>query len=120
MNYRLRKPTQLKRRTVTRTGREIVPIEGGDANLLRRVTIFVPASPTVYFAIGPQESIEGDLKGVDNAGADTDDIGRDRSFQWAPLNNIGVPFLIRADQHVSASAANDLAVMGVLIEYLES
>lgn len=120
MEYRLRKPTQFKRRTLTRIGREIVPVEPGDANLLRRVTIFAPATPVVYFAIEPQEVIEGDLDGVDDAGASPDDIGKDRSYQWAPIGGLGVPFLIRADQYISASAESDLATLGVIIEYLEA
>lgn len=119
MDYRLRKPTQIKRRTVTRVGREIVPIEASDVNLVRRVTIFTPPTPPVYFAIGPQEVIEGDLEGVDDAGSLPEDIGKDRSFQWAPILGSGVPFLIRADQHVSAVAENGVATLSVIIEYLE-
>jgi len=121
VSYRLRAPTQLKRRTVTRLGREIVPIEAGPADALRQITIYAPVDPVVYFAIGPQEPIEGDLEGVDNAGAEPEDIGLDRSFQWAPLGAaVPVPFLIRADQFISATAKTGVATMGVIIEYLET
>lgn len=120
MDYRLRKPTQLKRRTFTRLGLEIVPREAGaPADALRRISFTVPPAPTCYFAIGPQEPIEGDLEGVDNAGADPEDIGRDRSYQWAPLVGY-VSFLIRADQTIAAAANVELATLGILIEYLET
>lgn len=121
MDYRLRKPTQLKRRTFTRLGLEIVPREAGaPEGALRRVTIYVPTEPVCYFAIGPQEPIEGDLEGVDDAGADPEDIGRDRSYQWAPITGVAVPILIRADQTIAASADKGLATLGVVIEYLET
>lgn len=120
MDYRLRKPTQLKRRTFTRLGLEIVPRETGVSDdVLRRISFVAPTSPICYFAVGPQEPIEGDLEGVDNAGVDPEDIGRDRSYQWAPLSGY-VSFLIRADQTVVASASVELATLGVVIEYLET
>lgn len=116
----LRKPTQMRRRTVLQNpGRIIVhPEKGAAVSAVRHVTIMLPASPVVHLAIGPYHELPGDIDGVDDAGSLPDDIAQGRVYQWPQADpDHDLCLDIRADQHISAFSTDGLAFVSVIIEY---
>jgi hypothetical protein len=117
----LRKPTQMKRRTVDTTGRVIVPTEPGvPVTSVRRVHIVVPEQPQIFLCVAPQEHWEGDIAGVDDSGTTPSAIAHGRTFQWPEVDGGAVyKFKIRADQTISAMCDRGLASLTVICEYCE-
>lgn len=133
----LRKHTQIVRRSVSMTGRTVYDLDGTVAgsthvivgpeqdapspSAIRRITVSVPESPTVYLALGPQITLgDGtDLAGVDDAGATPEDIANSRDYQW-PTPDAGRDFVfeILPDQWLAAKSSDGVADLTVVIEYL--
>lgn len=115
----LRKPTQMKRRTVTQVARVILgPEKGAGEGAIRHVTVSLPENPGVAMVIGPQESLPSDICGIDDSGATPEDVAFSRAFQW-PEPDAGRDhcFNLLPNQWVAAMALEGLAKIAIIVEY---
>jgi hypothetical protein len=131
----LRKPTQLLRRTVTMTGRQVFapggelvgtthtilgPEQGARPGDVRRVTVILPETPGVSIALGPQFPLNDgtDIEGIDNSGGTPEDIANSRGYQWAqPDAGRDYTVELMADQWISAKSEDGIAKVSLIVEY---
>jgi len=119
---RLRKGSELKRRTVLTTGRVILfPETDAPPGSYREVVLTLPEDAVVSVAIGPQRlSDPADLRGVDDAGATPEDIAEGRYFQWPqPAPGVVHKFRLLPEQWIAAMSQDGIADTTLYIEYLE-
>lgn len=100
-------------------GRTILfPETGAPKGSLRRVIITLPENPQVGLAVGPYIALEGDINGIDNAGATPQDIADTRVYQW-PEPDAGRDYEINLLPHqwIAAISHEGIAKVTMLVEY---
>jgi len=109
----LRRHTELNRATVTQEYRCILPPEG-EGGGLRRVTVFVPTTPSVVFVLTPNTHMQ--LAGNANV---AQMLGANRTYRGIGFpGDTSVPFTLGADQALWAASAEGIAEVGLLIEFV--
>ncbi len=107
--HKLRKPTEALRATVDKQAKCIAYSEGSDVDpsSVRKIQLFLPSNVQVFISIDAPSPR---------------DIALTRTYMMVPLpfqSSTPIVFKILANQEVNLVAADQMALVGVIIEYLE-
>jgi hypothetical protein len=118
----LYKPTEMKRRTVPPTGRVLLHAAPDAPELShRRVLILMPTSPGVSLVVGPNDKLTdpSDIPGIDDSGADPEDIAEGRFYQWPEAAGAGeiIKIHLAPENWISAMSREGMANVALVVEY---